>query len=109
MPTCFQIHPQDNVAVLLEDCLADDSIVVIGGTEVKELQLIQDIAYPHKIALHKVDEGDAIIKYGVTIGVTTQNIQAGEWVHVHNCRSNYDERTTTFDSQSGAPKDTVYE
>ena len=50
-----------------------------------------------------------IIKYGVVIGVATQEIHEGDWVHLHNMMSRFDERSSKIDPISGAVKDTVYE
>ena len=50
-----------------------------------------------------------MIKYGFPIGHATQPIRAGDWVHLHNCASNYDSRSSTLDVHSGATTDTVYE
>jgi hypothetical protein len=48
------------------------------------------------------------VKYGVTIGVATEPIGAGTWVHTHNCRSELDERSHTLDRHTGAPTDIKY-
>jgi len=39
----------------------------------------------------------------VVIGIATRRIEPGEWVHLHNCRSQLDERSGSFDVQTGAP------
>ena len=46
---------------------------------------------------------------GVTIGQATRDIASGAWVHLHNMRSLYDERSGHLDVRTGAPKDTIYE
>ena len=43
------------------------------------------------------------------IARATKDIRAGEWVHLHNIRSVYDERSSHLDVMTGAPKDTRYE
>jgi altronate dehydratase len=45
-----------------------------------------NIPFGHKISLHPIAMGEAIIKYGVKIGVATSFIEKGEHVHVHNCK-----------------------
>ena len=47
-------------------------------------------------------------KFGVEIGVAARDIEPGEWVHLHNCRSQYDGRPSTQDPVTGAPTDTPY-
>lgn len=59
-----QIHPLDNVAVLLK----------AEG----------DIPAGHKIALRDIQAGEAVIKYGDPIGRAARDIAAGEHVHSHN-------------------------
>jgi hypothetical protein len=107
MPKCFQINPEDNTAVLLDDASAGDEVAIVGGTGV--IVLTEDIEYGHKVALADIPVGKAIIKYGIRIGHSTQGIGAGEWVHLHNCASEYDERSATLDVHTGTVTDTVYE
>ena len=65
--TYRQIHPRDNVAVLL--------------------QAEGDIPAGHKIALRPIAAGEAVIKYGDPIGTATRDIAPGEHVHSHNLRT----------------------
>lgn len=41
----------------------------------------------HKIALKDIPKGAAVVKYGYPIGVATEDIKAGDFVHTHNLRS----------------------
>lgn len=50
-----------------------------------------------------------IVKYGVVIGRATKDIPMGSWVHLHVMRSNYDERSSHLNVNTGAPEDTRYE
>ena len=67
----IQIHPLDNVEVLLKPC--------------------GDIPAGHKLALRDIKAGENIVKYGFPVGVATKDIKAGEWVHIHNVRTALDE------------------
>ena len=107
MVKCFQINPADNTAVLLDDAEAGDEIEIVGGAG--SIVLEQDIEYGHKVALVDISAGEAVVKYGICIGQSTQPIRAGEWVHLHNCASDYDKRSATLDVHTGAVTDTVYE
>ena len=51
----------------------------------------------------------AVVKFGVRIGHATAAIRAGDWVHLHNCASDVDERSGTLDLHTGATTDTKYE
>jgi altronate hydrolase/altronate dehydratase small subunit len=50
-----------------------------------------------------------VIKYGVRIGHATEPIAVGDWIHLHNCASDLDERSNTLEVTTGAPTDTIYE
>ncbi len=63
----LQLHPLDNVGVLY--------------------QKRESIGAGHKIALQDIPAGEKIIKYGNPIGIATQDIKAGEWVHSHNLKT----------------------
>ena len=41
----------------------------------------------HKIALADIKKGEKVIKYGYPIGVATQDIKKGDFVHTHNLAS----------------------
>lgn len=65
----LQIHPSDNVAVVLVD---DDPVAKRG----------------HKVALRAIKKGENVIKYGFPIGHATCDIAEGEWIHSHNLATN---------------------
>ena len=50
-----------------------------------------------------------LLKYGARIGTATQDIVPGEHVHLHNMRSDFDERASTLDAETALPEDIVYE
>ena len=77
------MHPSDSVAVALADLAA--------GTEIGGVILKQDIARGHKFALVTISQGDAVKKYGASIGTATCKITTGEWVHSHNLRTGLDQ------------------
>lgn len=106
--TAFQIDPNDNVAVLLEDA-SPGPVRLLGHAENTSVNALESIKLGHKIALGPIAPGQAIIKYGVRIGHAVESIQPGQWVHLHNCASDLDERSNTLDVESGAPTDVVYE
>lgn len=100
---CFQIQPQDNVATMIEDA-SIGPVQIIGAAE-GEMRAVEPIPHGHKIALADLGAGEAVIKYGVRMGRTTQPVLRGAWVHLHNMASDYDQRSSTLDQQSGAPTD----
>jgi hypothetical protein len=108
MTDAFQIHRQDNVATLLADA-EPGPVALRGAAERGEVRLREPIALGHKVALRPVQAGEAVIKYGVAIGLAAQAIAEGEWVHLHNCSSRFDERSGDFDPVTGEARDTRYE
>ena len=106
MTAAFRIHAADNVATLLGD--AEDGVEVRGeggGTHV----LLAPVALGHKVALADIGTGAAVVKFGITIGTASRPILAGEWVHLHNLASGFDERSGGFDVMTGVAKDMRYD
>jgi altronate dehydratase small subunit len=101
--SAFQVHAADNVATLLGEAREGAALTVVGPGGKSELTARDKIAMGHKIALVAIGEGEAITKFGVVIGIATRSIEPGEWVHLHNCRSQLDERSGSFDLLTGAP------
>jgi hypothetical protein len=106
MARAFQIHADDNVATLLED-VAAGPVELLGGSG-RSIEALEGIRTGHKIALSDIGEKEAVVKFGVAIGHAARAIRAGEWVHLHNLKSNFDERSSTLDNVTGAPTDTAY-
>jgi altronate hydrolase len=79
-PAAIRVHRDDTVAVALRALTAGDSIDV-GGVR---LTLGSDVAAGHKIALRSHDRGAVVLKYGFPIGVATEQIEPGAWIHSHN-------------------------
>jgi len=103
----FRVDAADNVATMLED--VDGGPVMIYGTDpARMVDASAAVALGHKIALARVSPGEPVVKYGVAIGLATALIEPGEWVHLHNCRSQVDERSNRLDPVTGAAKDTPY-
>lgn len=104
----FRIHEFDNVATLLADAF-DEDIQIIGATIEKPVHCCEPVNYGHKIAVFDIAPNADVVKYGVVIGTAIQAIQAGQWVHLHNCKSQLDERSGTLDLHTGSSQDLKYE
>jgi altronate dehydratase small subunit len=79
----------DNVATALRDVEAGETVTVGVGDEERSVEMIDDVAFGHKLAIESIGAGETIVKYGKSIGNATEDIPAGTWVHVHNVESNY--------------------
>lgn len=81
----LKINEKDNVAIAIAPLEREECIDVLGT----QIELVDHIDRFQKFALEPISSGDAIIKYGVSIGVSTKDIHPGESVHVHNMKSEY--------------------
>ena len=81
--TLLKIHQTDNVAVALAEIPAG-SIEAVAG---KVIKLKDAIASGHKVAIADISAGSPVIKYGFPIGVATEAIHEGDWVHTHNVKT----------------------
>ncbi len=76
----MMIHPEDSVAMVLEDSLKGDTIKTARG----EVTLLEDVEFAHKVAVVPLKKGDSVIKYQEEIGYMLCDAPAGTWIHSHN-------------------------
>jgi altronate hydrolase len=91
----LKIHPSDNVLVALTNLSKDETISFEGNNYV----LQNDINAKHKFFIKNLQQGDAIIMYGVIIGKAQQQIITGSLMTVHNtahATENYAYHKTNF-------------
>jgi altronate dehydratase small subunit len=85
----FVVEEEDNVGTSVGEPIEAGETV---GTEgrLTDLTVVAraDLPYGHKIALRDIAQGEQVIKYGLSIGSATTDIEAGDHVHVHNVESN---------------------
>lgn len=79
----IRISPADNVAVALADLKAGE-LILCGDRQVR---VSENVSCGHKVSLQSLQQGEAVIKYGVPIGVAAAPIEAGCWVHTHNMKT----------------------
>jgi altronate hydrolase len=80
---CIKLHDRDNVAVALQPISAGSSVELDG-------QLVcvrEEIPAGHKFACSAVVKGTAVVKFGASIGLSSEAINMGEHVHVHNLKT----------------------
>ena len=77
----------DAVAVAVRDLLPGPArgTYLTGGD--LAVEVLDEVALGHKIALVDVEADADVIEYGVRIGIATAAIRKGQHVHVHNVRS----------------------
>ena len=77
----------DNVVTCVADVGAGSEVCYRKGDELLSLKAEEDIPYCHKIALKDFAEGDEVIKYGESLGRTTEAVKKGHWLWDKNMRS----------------------
>ena len=78
------MDPADNVVTCVNEVPAGEKVVYRKGEEVLTLTALEDIPYCHKVALVDIAKGAEVIKYGESLGETSEDIPAGHWVAHHN-------------------------
>ena len=88
MNRAMRINPDDNSATALNDIDAGENISLVSKSgPVGEMTAKQSAPFGHKLAVVDIKKGDKILKYGEVIGLATQQISKGDYVHTHNVES----------------------
>ncbi len=93
--SALHLHPDDNVAIARVPISAGAELLV-DGIAVKALD---NIPPGHKLALRAVAQGEAVERYGQTIGRAKQAIEAGRHVHTQNLA--FEELSLTYEFPDG--------
>jgi len=80
------LHTDDNVVVCRRSVVAGERILVDGS---EDLIARSNVEIGHKLARVALPSLAKVIKYGAPIGSMTTAAEAGEWVHLHNMKSDY--------------------
>lgn len=92
----IKINPKDDVIVLLKDFKKGD---VVNG-----ITLLDDVRMGHKVALHDMEKGHHLIKYGNVIGVLSHDVKKGNWIHSHNLVTSLSEGEPVYTYQKHLPE-----
>lgn len=95
MSSYLQLHPDDNVAIALDDLPA--------GAQVAGVTLAERIPAGHKFALTPLESGSSIRKYAQIIGFASTPVAPGTHVHTQNCEVRMFERDYAFGSEAKGP------
>jgi len=82
------INPADNVGVALRTIEKGETVEANG----KFVTACEEIATGHKMAICPISAGECVTKYGYTIGSAKSDISAGSWVHIHNLKTNLNDK-----------------
>ena len=82
----LKVDDLDNVATIFANGITDGTKVEMrdkkGESEI--ITVHGDVPYGHKIAVKDIAKGEAIMKYGESIGRASCDIKKVDYVHVHN-------------------------
>lgn len=85
MSRLYKIHPDDNVAVALDE--------LKKGEFVDGIKILDDIPFAHKVLLTDLKAGDNVIKYANPIGRMVCDAKKGSYIHEHNLKTNLSDKT----------------
>jgi (2R)-sulfolactate sulfo-lyase subunit alpha len=80
------LHPDDNVVVCRRTVIAGERISIEGSMDIIASRSVE---IGHKLARFALPQFSKVIKYGAPIGSMTQAAKPGDWVHLHNMKSDY--------------------
>ena len=70
------MRPEDNVAIVVNEG------GLSAGTQFDDgLTLVERVPEAHKVALKDLPKGTPVVRYGVVIGTTNNDVPRGSWVH----------------------------
>ncbi|BFG80346.1 galactarate dehydratase [Paraburkholderia terrae] len=80
-PLYIRVHPNDNVAIVVNDGGLGTGAVFSDG-----LVLRERVPQGHKVALADLAEGDEVVRYNVVIGYALKALPKGSWINEHVIR-----------------------
>ncbi|WP_186071506.1 galactarate dehydratase [Burkholderia gladioli] len=80
-PLYIRVHPDDNVAIVV-----NDGGLPAGAQFADGLTLCEGVPQGHKVALADLKEGDPVLRYHVVIGYASKDLPRGSWVNERTLR-----------------------
>lgn len=77
------IREKDDVIIALRDYKKGE-VIELSQSPLSGITLNEDIPKGHKIAVRQITAGENVLKYGYSIGIATEDILPGSWIHTHN-------------------------
>lgn len=81
------IDPKDQVVTVAKEVQPGDQVYYSFKKNTRVILSKEHIPQYHKIAAAYIAKGSKVYKYGEEIGTATEDIEIGEWVHIHNLKS----------------------
>ncbi|WP_085523763.1 UxaA family hydrolase [Tuberibacillus sp. Marseille-P3662] len=99
----IRIHDDDSAFITLK-AQSKGTTLVVGNSKIT---LKEDVPQGHKVALKPISKGEDIYKYGYPIGIATEAIGSGEWIHSHNMKTKL-EGLLDYEYQPSSDKAATY-
>ncbi len=80
-PLYIRVHPDDNVAIVV-----NDGGLPAGSQFADGLTLCEGVPQGHKVALVDLKDGDPVLRYNVVIGYASKDLPRGSWVNERTLR-----------------------
>jgi len=79
----------DDVAVAVAPIAAGEDVLVVYVDDDGEqrVRALADVPYGHKVALQALAVGAPVTEYSTQVGVASEAIEPGDYVHVHNVKT----------------------
>ena len=86
MSAVILLHADDNVVVCRRTVAVGERITIEGS---EDIIARSNVEIGHKLARFALPRFSKVIKYGAPIGSMTETAEPGDWVHLHNMKSDY--------------------
>lgn len=83
MNAVIHVNEKDNLVTCLRPISKGETVTLDGKTYVAA----SDIPKFHKMSVATIKKGEFCYKYGEIIGVALEDLNPGDYVHVHNLES----------------------
>lgn len=88
----------DNVVTCVSEVAAGGEVIYRREKDVCTITAREDIPYCHKVAIADIEKGGHVVKYGESLGITSEHVKTGQWIADHNLFSvprDYDSELAT--------------
>ena len=81
------VNDKDSCVTVTAPCVKGDTVVYhCSNGKTEQVTANGEVPIYHKVAIVPVPKGDFVYKYGGKIGIATEDIAVGDYVHIHNMK-----------------------
>ena len=86
MINAVHIDDRDSCVTVTSAVKAGDNVEFRVGGTTQSVIAKSDVPVYHKVAVVSVKAGEFVYKYGERIGISKEDIEPGDYVHIHNLK-----------------------